>query len=113
LWFQRVQSIVIWSQNMVAEACGGGGSREGEMGWAPGITFKGTLTPSSDLLPPARPHLPKYPPPPKIVPPAGDHTFNTQACGCVYLKHDKHKVLIHSVDSENASGAVSQWADVF
>jgi hypothetical protein len=31
----------------------------------------------SDLLPPASPHLIKYPTPPKITPPTGNQTFNT------------------------------------
>jgi hypothetical protein len=32
---------------------------------------------SSDLIPPARAYLLKFPPHPKIVPPAGDQVFNT------------------------------------
>jgi hypothetical protein len=31
----------------------------------------------SDLLPPGRPHLLKFSPPPKIMPPIGDQVFNT------------------------------------
>jgi hypothetical protein len=40
-----------------------------------GMTFK-VILPLGDLLPQDRPHLLKFPPPPKIAPPGGDQALN-------------------------------------
>jgi hypothetical protein len=45
----------------------------------------------SDLLPPARPYLSKFPEPPKIVPPAGDLGFNISLCEAFHFQ----TIIVH------------------
>jgi hypothetical protein len=90
--FQRDQSIVAWTQklgqNIMAAGVHDGGASsahcrqeaENKTGRSQGQDNPKDL-PLSELLPPGRPHLIKFPEHPKIVPPAGDQAFDTRAYG--------------------------------
>jgi hypothetical protein len=58
---------------MVVEAAVMVDRKQREKGLETGTTFKGER--SCALLPTVRPHLPKFPPLPRIVSPAGDQAF--------------------------------------
>lgn len=87
-WFQRVQSMDAWPQALGQNWCRRRrwgsfsipwqtGNREG----ADENQIQHSKACPSDILTAADPHLPKFPLPPKIVPPTQDQVFNTWALG--------------------------------
>jgi hypothetical protein len=54
----------------------------------------------SDPLPPARPHLWDFPPPPKIPPPARDQALNTWVCVMVIQTITTHLLIKRRPDSQ-------------
>jgi hypothetical protein len=77
----------LWPQEHVKEAVlhfmadSGGRNRKG-----PGIIYPQ----EHDLLPPARPHLLKFPEPPKILPPAG--TTHSKQKPMEDISHSSHNI---------------------